>query len=190
MKIYTKTGDEGETGLFSGQRVFKADPLVEAYGTVDELTAVLGVALAHGLAEPVVLAVRKLQSLCFELGADLATPLGAGGAGGSVRRMGEEEVRAMEDEMDVLTRELPELRAFILPGGNLGASYLQLARTVCRRAERAAFLASRSAEVNRGALIFLNRVSDFLFLLSRYQNFLVGEREPEWKPTKEGKREE
>lgn len=187
MKIYTKTGDEGETGLFSGQRVFKAEPLVEAYGTVDELTAVLGVALAHGLAEPVLLAVRKLQSECFELGADLATPPRSGR---SVRRMGEEEVRAMEEEMDVLTRELPELRAFILPGGNLGASYLQLARTVCRRAERAAFLASRSAEVNRWALIFLNRVSDFLFLLSRYQNFLVGEREPEWKPTKEGKREE
>lgn len=166
----------GETGLFSGQRVSKCHPLVVAYGTVDELTSHLGVVLASNPAPEVAKEVRDLQHLLFELGADLTTLPSVR----TIRRISSEDVLYVEQAMDRLTEVLPPLRAFILPGGALAAAHLQLARTVCRRAERETIFAAQKEVVSSEALILLNRISDYLFLLGRYQNFLVQQPEPEW----------
>lgn len=176
MKIYTKTGDEGTTGLFSGERVEKSHPLVVAYGTVDECNAHLGVALSAGCLPPVAQTVEHLQDLLFLVGADLATLPGAR----SIRRISLEDVENLEKTMDALQELLPPLRSFVLPGGSPAAAHLQLARTVCRRAEREAFAAARAHPVNPQALLLLNRLSDYLFLLARQQNHLSGTPERPW----------
>jgi cob(I)alamin adenosyltransferase len=178
VKIYTKTGDRGETGLFSGERVSKSHLLVEAYGTVDEANSLLGVALSHGLHPEVEKTVKNLQSLLFRLGADLATLPGKR----DVARIDNDEITAMESEMDAVTAALPAIHHFILPGGNPGAASLQLARAVIRRAERAAIRAAEEFPISAGALILLNRLSDFLFLLARLENHLSGTRESIWEP--------
>lgn len=178
MKIYTKTGDNGQTALFSGERVAKHHALVETYGTVDETNSLLGVALAQQLQTPVAAAVRSLQALLFQLGADLATLPGER----NIQRITEAEILAMESAMDEISAHLPALRHFILPGGTPGAATLQLARTVSRRAERRAVEAAEDLPLNPQALILLNRLSDYLFLLARWENFLARQEEPVWKP--------
>jgi cob(I)alamin adenosyltransferase len=177
VKIYTKTGDEGQTGLFSGERVDKSHRLVEAYGTLDELNSQLGVVLAARPQEEIRTLLHRLQILLFDAGADLATRPGHR----TIRRIEAEDVAAMESQMDAISERLPALRAFILPGGTPAAAALQLARTVARRAERAALRAHESDPVNGQLLILLNRISDYLFLLARLENFLAGEPETEWR---------
>lgn len=178
MSIYTKTGDKGSTGLFSGERVAKTHPRVAAYGTVDEMNSMLGVALAAVPAAEVAAAVERLQVLAFDLGSDLATVPDAAWK----PRIGEEDVAWLESEIDRMVAELPKLRAFVLPGGSPAAAHLHVARTICRRAEREALHAATTEQIPPLALIFLNRLSDFLFVLARFENHLAGVDETEWRP--------
>src|ERR1051326_6852704 len=133
MKIYTKTGDQGETGLFSGKRVLKSHPLIEAYGTVDELNALLGLALTE-LPKELKEKVTRIQRELFDMGADLATPLEIQDS--KVRRDHKRLIEQLEKEIDEMEHSLKPLKNFILPGGSKASAYLHLARTICRRAER------------------------------------------------------
>ncbi|MGD2121422.1 MAG: cob(I)yrinic acid a,c-diamide adenosyltransferase [Gemmatimonadota bacterium] len=171
MKIYTRTGDAGETGLFGGERVSKGHLRVEAYGTVDELNAALGVAIEAVVANEIRVGLRKVQNDLFSLGAFLATP-GAedGSARPSVPPLPESRVQEMESWIDKATGETPELRSFILPGGTGGAATLHLARTVCRRAERTVVRFAEHQDVHPLLLRYLNRLSDLLFAFARLEN--------------------
>lgn len=178
MKIYTKTGDGGQTGLFSGERVDKDHVLVRAYGTLDELNSHLGMVLSLQPAEEVAVLVHRLQGLLFEAGADLATRPG----GRALRRLEAADVAELEKRMDQIQERLPELRSFILPGGTAAGAQLQLARAVCRRAERECYTAHRDFPLNPHLLLWLNRLSDYLFLLARLENWLCGVTETPWQP--------
>lgn len=175
MKIYTKTGDGGETALFGGGRVGKDDLRVDAYGEIDELNAVLGVARAEGLGEFDGL-VRAIQEQLFTLGSILATPAGAKAAK-ALPPLHPEWVPAMERSIDTLDEELPPLKSFILPGGTKTSAHLHLARTVCRRAERRVVPLVRGEQVDPTILVYLNRLSDLLFTMARATNHraLVGD---------------
>ncbi len=175
MKIYTRTGDDGTTGLFSGDRVPKTHARVEAYGAVDELNAALGVARAGGAQPAVATLLDAVQRQLFKLGADLATPTGSR----PIARIDAADIRWLETEIDLMTARLPELKAFILPGGTLAAAQLQVARTMARRAERRAL---RVDDAGNEVGIYLNRLSDFLFTLARFENLLSGTSETEWHP--------
>jgi cob(I)alamin adenosyltransferase len=181
MKIYTKTGDGGETGLFGGRRVSKSDPRVEAYGDVDELNAHLGWAgtlLNHLPLEPT---IRRIQSDLFTLGADLATaPDAPATAAAKTVRIGEADVRGLEVLIDGWDSDLKPLKNFILPGGSPGAAALQVCRAVCRRAERSVVRLAAGEAVNPVAIVYLNRLSDLLFVLARWVNFRDGVTEPLW----------
>ncbi len=172
-KIYTRTGDDGTTALASGQRVAKYDLRVEAYGTVDETNAAIGLARLHtreGM--PALDAVlARIQNDLFDLGADLAHPDAAKDARGRLA-VTDAQVERLEGEIDTLNRDLQPLRSFVLPGGSPAASFLHLARTVSRRAERLMVaLASRPNEpIGPPALRYVNRLSDFLFVAARYAN--------------------
>ena len=178
MKIYTRTGDRGETSLFAGGRVSKADARLHAYGTVDELNAVLGLALAAGVGV-VCPALERVQADLFIVGADLATPQGANSR--LVTRVTLEMITRLEQEIDEWQTALPELKNFILPGGALGAAFLHQARTVCRRGERWLVALSRSEAVNEQAGIYLNRLSDWLFVAARVANQDAGATERHWR---------
>ncbi len=177
MKIYTRTGDDGSTSLFSGDRVPKSHLRVEAYGTVDELNSVLGVARSARPTAPVETLLASLQSELFQLGADLATP----GESRHVTRIDENQIAALEAEIDRMDTKLPTLKNFILPGGTPAAAHLHVARTICRRAERQTVLLAAHDAVNAHAVTYLNRLSDFLFTLARYENLLAGVPEPLWR---------
>ena len=179
-RIYTRTGDAGETRLASGASVSKSDPRVEAYGTVDELNAVLGVARLHsGQNDRIDAMLGRIQNELFDLGADLATPPREGET--NVLRMVQSQVDRLERELDALNAHLHPLASFILPGGTPAAANLHLARTVVRRAERAAVrLAQSGAEVSPIAVRYLNRLSDYLFVAARHTNDL-GASEVFWK---------
>lgn len=168
MKIYTKTGDGGETALFGGGRVGKDDPRVEAYGEIDELNALLGVARAEGLGELDTL-VRSLQEQLFALGSILATPAGTKAAK-VLPPLKPEWVTAMEGAIDGFDAELSPLTSFILPGGTRASAFLHLARTVCRRAERRVVPLVRDDKVEPSVVVYLNRLSDLLFTLARVAN--------------------
>jgi cob(I)alamin adenosyltransferase len=184
VKIYTRKGDAGETSLFGGRRVPKDETRVEAFGSVDELSSALGVALARWPAqlaewrEP----LRAIQSDLFTLGAMLATPEPAAARPAHIPALAETRVTQLEAWIDRLDEELPDLRAFVLPGGSEPAAALHLARSVCRRAERRAVTLSRAAEVDPVAIRYLNRLSDFLFTLARAANLRLGVAEVEWHP--------
>ncbi|HET8986804.1 MAG TPA: cob(I)yrinic acid a,c-diamide adenosyltransferase [Trueperaceae bacterium] len=175
MKIYTRTGDGGDTGLFGGGRVPKDDPRVATYGTVDEANSALG--LARAQLQPAVLEalpafdahLAEVQSLLFDLGADLATPLDAK-TREYVRPIDQADVDRLEELIDKYDALLPALRQFILPAGTAAAAALHLARSVARRAEREAVTLARVANVNQVAVVFLNRLSDLLFVLARVAN--------------------
>lgn len=176
MKIYTKTGDDGSTGLFSGGRVSKAHLRVETYGTVDELNSVIGLART---AEPHAGAwLQRVQNDLFHLGADLATPLDANAAW--VVRTPTESITWLEARIDEMDEQLPALKNFVLPGGCPAAAQLHVARTVCRRAERLAVALASQEAITPAALIYLNRLSDFLFTLARYENLKAGIAEEKW----------
>jgi cob(I)alamin adenosyltransferase len=165
-RIYTRTGDGGTTRLVDNSVAAKTDSRVEAYGTVDELNAVLGLALAHGLSADVAAVLGTVQQELFDLGADLAHP-GPESEAGQVLRIESAQVTRLEGWCDEFGDPLPGLRSFVLPGGSVAGGYLHLARTVCRRAERAAWRAAADHALNPAALAYLNRLSDLLFILAR-----------------------
>jgi len=181
MKIYTKTGDAGETGLFGGPRVPKDDARVEAYGAVDELNAALGVARARGGDEELSRLLGKIQDQLFTIGAELATPPGAR-AHRVVPPVAPAWTAALEAAIDAFEAELPPLRNFVLPGGTALAADLHLARAVCRRAERRVVALHRHDPVLPEALAFLNRLSDLLFVAARIANHRASVAEIAWKP--------
>lgn len=173
MKIYTKTGDDGTTGLFNGKRVYKDDLRVETYGTVDELNSVIGLANASNMPEEIAKDLTQISNLLFILGTDLATPH-APESKFKIDRISESDVLFIESLIDQYVDKLPVLKNFILPGGSESAARLHLARTVARRAERLAVQLSRQEPVSRELLLFLNRISDYLFTAARYANQLLG----------------
>lgn len=178
MKIYTRTGDDGTTSLFSGGRVPKHHLRVESYGTVDELNSVLGLARAFQPTAQTDDYLTRVQHQLFNLGADLATPLAARSS--HVVRMDAETVAWVESAIDRMTADLPALTYFILPGGSLAAAQIHIARTVCRRAERLVSDLAQHEPVSDQALPYLNRLSDFLFTLSRWENQQAGMSEERW----------
>ncbi len=185
MKIYTRTGDEGTTALYGGERVPKDTARVEAYGTVDEANALLGVARTQlgNLGFDALLA--ELQSALFDVGADLAAPESRYRE--NIVPVTEKDVLRLETHIDRLEADLPELRAFILPGGHPAAASLHYARTVVRRAERRTATLSHTEAINPQVAVYLNRLSDLLFVLARAVNAAAGIQDPEWqarKPTK------
>ena len=180
MKIYTKTGDRGETSLYCGGRVKKTHPRMVVCGTLDEINSHLGVAVSSSPSNEIGKALKILQSLIFELGSDIAATLTKGEKGEKTRIL-ETHIQFLESEIDRMTTLLPPLRAFILPGGSLSATQIHVARSVCRRAERELILAADSEEISEFSRIFLNRLSDYLFTLARYENLLSGHPETEWK---------
>ncbi len=177
-RIYTGGGDAGETSLGDGSRVSKLDPRITAYGTVDELNSALGLVLSSEVPGEVRPVLERVQNELFDLGADLSVPLERKGR----LRITEEQVRALEGECDRFNASLPELKSFVLPGGSETAARLHLARTVCRRAERETLAASREHELDELALVYLNRLSDLLFILARLANLEAHRDEPLWRP--------
>jgi cob(I)alamin adenosyltransferase len=179
MRIYTKTGDSGETGLFDGTRVSKADPRVEAYGAVDELNAWLGLARAHGVDRDVDDLLDRIQRTLFALGATLADPRDRIAARVDKADVTDAHVVELEQAIDRLEAELRPLRRFILAGGAPPGATLHLARTVCRRAERR-IVALGAGAVDAIAIRYVNRLSDFLFVVARAVNARAGSAEREW----------
>lgn len=182
VPIYTGGGDRGETGLFGGGRVQKDDLRVEAYGAVDELNASLGLARTTGLPGELDALLARIQDDLFVLGADLATPPDATVRADRVVRMEAGAAKALEPEIDRLDAALPPLRTFILPGGSPGGAALHLARTVCRRAERRVVTLARKSGVSPEAVVYLNRLSDLLFVMARSANARAGVPEAPWNP--------
>lgn len=183
MKIYTRTGDRGDTALFGGERVVKHHPRISAYGTVDETNAFIGLALAHLPEDPPFAPLRtmleRVQNELFVVGADLATPEGSKAA---VPRITNDHITALEHDIDRLDGDLPELRSFILPGGHAAAAALHAARTVCRRAERETVSARADLGFDHEVPVYLNRLSDFLFVAARWANQTSGGTDTAWKP--------
>ncbi len=179
MKIYTKTGDGGETGLFRGPRVPKHDLRVEAYGNVDELNALLGVLLPDIQDKQIRDLVASIQHELFEIGADLATPQQEERNEGM--RIPGEMTERLEAAIDQFEKRLPPLAQFILPGGRKGGALLHYARTVCRRAERSVSRLKEHQTINHEILVYLNRLSDLLFVLARAENHNAGSAEVAWK---------
>ena len=183
-KIYTRTGDDGTTALGSGGRRKKYDLRIAAYGTADETNAAIGIARLHTAGDAALdAALARIQNDRFDLGADLCTPGQGKGPGGARLTVTVKQVAWLESEIDRLNAELAPLRSFVLPGGGLAAAYLHLARTICRRAERlTAELKDKAGEsVTPEVLKYLNRLSDYLFVASRYANG-KGAGDVLWKP--------
>lgn len=179
MKIYTKTGDDGDTGLFGGARVSKASARVEAYGTVDELNAVLGVARAAGPYAELDGLLGAIQSDLFTLGAELATVPGKEASLG-IPLLDERDVAKLEEAIDASEATLPALKNFVLPAGTPVAAALHLARTVCRRAERAVVGLPEGQGARAEIKVYLNRLSDLLFSLARQVNHRAGVEDVPW----------
>lgn len=182
-KIYTRTGDDGTTGLVDGSRLSKSSARVRAYGEVDETNAVIGLVRLHLENQNLDAMLARIQNDLFDLGADLATPLPAKGEADSeyALRILPEQATRLEQELDSLNADLEPLTSFVLPGGSPPAAYLHQARTVSRRAERTVVEMMESEAVNKAALTYLNRLSDFLFVASRWCND-QGETDVKWVP--------
>jgi cob(I)alamin adenosyltransferase len=181
MKIYTKTGDAGSTGLFGGARVDKDDARVEAYGTVDETNAAIGMARAARAPEPVERVLAELQVDLFVLGAELACVAGKEDKL-RMRLLSAEDIARLERAIDDAEAALPPLTSFVLPGGTPAAAALHHARTVCRRAERRVLAAGRASPIRGEVSIYLNRLSDLLFVLARRANHEAGVADEPWVP--------
>jgi len=178
MKIYTKTGDKGETKLFDGTSVRKDDARVDAYGEVDELNACVGAAAAFLEDEEIRTLLADIQRDLFSIGAELADPRHRGSKTKS--KLDPARVEILEETIDRFETELPPLRQFILAGGSPPGAMLHVARTVCRRAERRVVALSGQADVDSRAIVYLNRLSDFLFVLARLVNQRQGQQEIPW----------
>lgn len=179
MKIYTKTGDAGETSFFDNTRVSKADPRVDAYGEVDELNAFLGAARAAGPGDDLANALAVIQQDLFALGSRLADPSARVAARVTKAAITPEAVERLEQLIDRLEAEVPPLRKFILPGGSPAGAMLHVGRTVCRRAERRV-IALGAGAVDPILIVYLNRLSDLLFVMARVVNHRAGMPEVEW----------
>jgi len=177
-KIYTRGGDTGETSLGDGSRVSKLDGRIEAFGAVDELNAALGLVLAGDLPDELRGVIARVQNELFDVGADLSVPAGVDGR----LRVEQSMVDRLEQDCDRFNAELPELRSFVLPGGTEAAARLHVARTLCRRAERDVLRAAAKHDLGSLVAVYLNRLSDLLFVLARAENALAGQDEPLWKP--------
>jgi len=177
-KIYTRGGDAGETSLGDGSRVSKLDGRIAAFGTVDELNSILGVVVAGECPAEIRDVLVRVQNELFDLGADLSVPLEQEGR----LRTTQQQVDDLEVDCDRFNAELSELTSFVLPGGAEAAAQLHVARTVCRRAERETLEASAEHTLNPLTLVYLNRLSDLLFILARTANASAGVDEPLWKP--------
>jgi cob(I)alamin adenosyltransferase len=179
VKIYTKTGDAGETSFFDNTRVSKADPRVDAYGEVDELNACLGLAIAAGPGADLTAALQAIQQDLFALGSRLADPSARVAARVTKAAVTADAVERLEHLIDRLDSEVPPLRKFILPGGSLAGALLHVARTVCRRGERRV-IALGAGAVDPILIVYLNRLSDLLFVMARAVNHRAGMPEVEW----------
>ena len=179
MKLYTRNGDDGSTGLFGGQRVPKDDPRVEAYGTVDELNSALGFAAAACAFDELTAIIARLQPALFDLGSHLCSP---GGANPHVAPFTEAHIEEFERTIDAVCAPLETMKNFVLPGGTELASRLHLARCVCRRAERLMVGVARTQPVEGVLIIYMNRLSDLLFAMARRANQLAGVPDVPWKP--------
>jgi cob(I)alamin adenosyltransferase len=177
-KIYTRGGDAGETSLGDGSRVSKLDERIGAYGAVDELNSALGLVLAASCPEAIRAVLDRVQNELFDLGADLSVPLRHEGR----LRVTQEQVDRLEADCDRFNENLDELRSFVLPGGDEVAARMHVARALCRRAERDALVAAEAHDIDPLALVYLNRLSDLLFILARAANAAVGREEPLWRP--------
>jgi cob(I)alamin adenosyltransferase len=177
-KIYTRGGDAGATSLGDGSRVSKLDERIAAYGTVDELNSVIGLVVVGDCPDPIRDVLLRVQNELFDLGADLSVPLEQGGR----LRVTQKQVDELERDCDRFNADLPELKSFVLPGGSESAARLHVARTVCRRAERESLGAAQVHAVDPLALVYLNRLSDLLFILARAANAAAGHEEPLWRP--------
>ena len=177
-RIYTRGGDAGETSLGDGSRVSKLDCRIGAFGTVDELNSALGVVLAGELPEELRRPLTLVQNELFDVGADLSVPWGVTDR----LRVEQAMVDRLEELCDRFNAELPELRSFVLPGGSEAAARLHVARTLCRRAERDVLQGAQEVELNPLVLVYLNRLSDLLFVLARAANAAAGREEPLWRP--------
>lgn len=191
FKIYTKTGDKGETSLYGGTRVSKAAARVESYGTLDELNAFIGLAKAEISDEKVLSQLQKIQFDLFTVGSEAATPtdkmLLANGKNRLDLMISEKEITELELWMDDFDAELEPLKFFILPSGGKAAATLHVCRTVCRRAERAMVFLNETEEVRPELIKYLNRLSDYLFILARYISKISGEKEEYWNPSERAK---
>jgi cob(I)alamin adenosyltransferase len=174
--IYTRTGDDGTTGLGDGTRIAKDSARVEAYGTVDELNSVLGWLRTHDLPESMQQALREIQHELFDLGGELCVP--------DRTVLAEAQVTRLENLLDHLNRDLSPLKEFILPGGSPAAAVCHVARTVCRRAERGVISLARTDKVNPVSIQYLNRLSDLFFVMARALNALAGQADILWTPRK------
>lgn len=170
MKIYTKTGDNGETGLFGGERVSKNSLRIEAYGTIDELNSFLGLTITEVCDRSVKELLINIQNKLFVLGSDLATPINEKTSKLNITRVPKKFYRDLEKSIDKFENKLEPLKNFILPGGTKSAAMLHVCRTVARRAERRVVALNNMVKVGQNIIIFLNRLSDLLFVLARYEN--------------------
>ena len=177
-RIYTRGGDAGETSLGDGSRVSKLDCRIGAFGTVDELNSALGIVLAGDVPEGLLEPLTRVQNELFDVGADLSVPWGVTDR----LRVDQEMIDRLEELCDAFNADLPELKSFVLPGGTEAAARLHVARTICRRAEREVLAGSEEVELNPLVLVYLNRLSDLLFILARVANAAAGVDEPLWKP--------
>jgi cob(I)alamin adenosyltransferase len=177
-RIYTRGGDAGETSLGDASRVSKLDARIAAFGTTDELNSLLGVVLAGDCPKELRATLCRVQNELFDVGADLCVPLDVEGR----LRVEQGMIDRLESECDAFNESLPELKSFVLPGGTPASAGLHVARTVCRRAERETLVAAGRHHVNPLAAVYLNRLSDLLFILARAANTLAGVSEPLWKP--------
>lgn len=180
MKIYTKTGDQGDTGLFGGPRVRKDHLRIEAYGSVDELNAVLGLVRSESPPAEIDALLESIQNSLFDVGAELASP---DPARMGVTVVGPGQAQALERAIDLYETRLPPLKTFILPGGCRAAAQMHLARTVCRRAERRLVALAAAESISGELIVYLNRLSDLLFVLARELNRAAGQGDVPWKKT-------
>lgn len=191
MKIYTKTGDKGETSLYGGTRVSKAAARVESYGTLDELNAFIGLAKAEISDEKVLNQLQKIQFDLFTVGSEAATPtdklLLANGKSRLDVMISEKEITELELWMDDFNAELEPLKFFILPSGGKAAATIHVCRTICRRAERSMVFLNETEVVRPELIKYLNRLSDYLFILARYISKISGEKEDVWNPSERTK---
>lgn len=176
--MYTRRGDKGETSLYGSERVQKDDPRVEAYGTIDELNTILGVVISGSKGRAITTPLKEVQRMLFVAGGDAAADFGGAAR---VPRIGPGDTARLEELTDALAKKLPPLANFILPGGTPTGATLHLARAVCRRAERRLVTASRSYKMNPELVPFFNRLSSYLFNLSRWVNKRSGKKEDVWK---------
>jgi len=189
MKIYTKTGDSGETSLFGGTRVSKSHIRIDAYGTVDELNSYIGLIKDQDIEQGHKEFLIKIQNNLFVIGAFLATPeeselLKNGKSRLNLPVFGEQEIEDLEREIDFFDNQLPQMTHFVLPGGHISVSHCHIARTICRRAERICVLLSENVTVNTGVISYLNRLSDYLFVLARMLSKQLQADEIQWIPNK------